>query len=63
VDLAEGFERKLELADRLREVLSEEEAREAEGDSHAPRLPRPCGLTVHSGIGCSFGCFYCYVWV
>ena len=31
VDLAEGFERKLELADRLREVLSEEEAREAEG--------------------------------
>lgn len=61
IDLIEEFERKVELAERLKSMLSPEEARRAEKDPHAFRLPRPCGLTVHTGIGCSFGCLYCYV--
>ncbi|RLG02965.1 MAG: radical SAM protein [Thaumarchaeota archaeon] len=61
LDLEEEYERKLELAERLRSMLSPEEAREAEKDPHSFRLPRPCGLTVHTGVGCSFGCLYCYI--
>ena len=30
-------------------------------DSHAKRKPRPCGLTVHPGIGCDARCVYCYI--
>lgn len=42
-------------------MLGSEEVKEAERDSHSFRLPRPCGLTVHTGVGCSFSCLYCYV--
>ena len=62
IDLEEALERKLEAAERLRARLGDEEVAEAEADSHAKRLPRPCGLTIHTGIGCSFGCLYCYIW-
>jgi len=61
LDLVELFERKVELAERLRSMLSEGEAAEAEADPHAWRLPRPCGLTIHTGVGCSFNCIYCYI--
>ena len=62
IDVEEALEKKLGVAERLRARLGAEEVREAEADSHAGRLPRPCGLTVHTGVGCSFGCLYCYIW-
>lgn len=30
-------------------------------DYHAKRRPRPCGMTVHTGIGCDYMCSYCYI--
>jgi len=59
--LLEEFERKLEVAERLRSKLSDSEVMEAEKDPHARRLPRPCGLTIHTGVSCSYNCIYCYI--
>ncbi|MCD6591780.1 MAG: radical SAM protein [Thaumarchaeota archaeon] len=61
IDLVEEFEKKLEIASSLRDRLGED-AEAAERDPHSRRLPRPCGLTIHTGIGCKFGCLYCYIW-
>ncbi len=30
-------------------------------DSHARRRPRPCGMTIHTGVNCSLACKYCYI--
>ncbi|MET1129267.1 MAG: radical SAM protein [Thermoproteota archaeon] len=58
-------ERKLREKERLAAMLESQltsrEVRAAAGDGHAKRRPRPCGLTIHTGVGCSFGCIYCYV--
>ena len=61
VDLIEEFEKKLEVKSRLGEMLGAD-ARIAERDGHAHRIPRPCGLTIHTGLGCRFGCVYCYIY-
>jgi len=61
-DLIRIWEGKLKLILRLESGLSEIELEEAKHDPHARRLPRPCGLTVHTGIGCKFGCLYCYIY-
>lgn len=37
------------------------ERRRAERDYHAKREPRACGLTIHIGTSCSYGCIYCYI--
>ena len=34
----------------------------AVGDHHASRRPIPCGLTIHTGIGCPYQCVYCYIY-
>ena len=52
---------KKEVAEELRRVLGPERARRVAKDPHARRKPRPCGMTVHPGQGCSLGCLYCYV--
>ncbi len=49
------------MRDKIGSMLDERERREAESDGHARREPRPCGMTIHTGIGCKFGCVYCYV--
>jgi DNA repair photolyase len=57
----DALKRKSRLADMLRARLDDREAREAREDHHARRKPRPCGMTIHTGIGCNVGCLYCYV--
>ncbi|MEM4541772.1 MAG: radical SAM protein [Desulfurococcaceae archaeon] len=56
----------LELKRKLREEvgskLSESEKASALRDYHAKRPPRPCGLTVHTAIGCVYRCKYCYIY-
>ena len=61
VDLIGEFEKKLEMKSRLKEMLGAD-AGIAEKDGHAYRIPRPCGLTIHTGLGCRFGCIYCYIY-
>ena len=53
---------KREAAKRLESLLAPETARQARRDHHARRKPRPCGITIHTGVGCSYGCIYCYIW-
>lgn len=45
----------------LESRLDERELRQALEDHHARREPIPCGMTIHTGIGCNYGCLYCYV--
>ena len=59
--VGEVLREKQRLRDRIASKLSEEERREALRDSHARRRPIPCGMTIHTGIGCRLGCLYCYV--
>lgn len=55
------LEEKARIIKELSSLLSPEARRRAERDHHARRRPRPCGMTIHTGTGCSFGCVYCYV--
>jgi DNA repair photolyase len=52
--------------ERAREELETEltgaEISRARKDHHSKRKPRPCGITVHTGVGCSYRCVYCYIW-
>ncbi len=60
------FDEIIALKEEIREVLShklsKKEIHEAVHDPHARRRPRPCGLTVHTGIGCPLRCVYCYIY-
>jgi DNA repair photolyase len=58
----EALKRKERLKAEVRGLLSEREAAEAKRDHHALRPPRPCGLTVHTSIGCAYQCRYCYIY-
>jgi len=55
----------LKLKEKVRKELLKSMDRasisKALGDYHAQRAPRPCGITIHTGIGCDFGCIYCYI--
>ncbi len=52
---------KEELKRMLEKELSPRERLEAVRDHHAHRPPRPCGMTIHTGIGCPLRCTYCYI--
>ena len=52
---------KADLLARLEAIVGPEGAEKARRNPHARRRPRPCGLTVHPGVGCSNACLYCYV--
>ncbi|CCC80992.1 conserved hypothetical protein [Thermoproteus tenax Kra 1] len=56
----EAWRRKQEALRRLRELLKD--VGRAERDHHARRPPRPCGITVHTGVGCPLACAYCYIY-
>ncbi|RLF16852.1 MAG: radical SAM protein [Thermoprotei archaeon] len=49
------------LVKSLEKELESWRQRKARGDGHAKRPPRPCGLTVHTCVGCPFSCLYCYI--
>jgi len=55
------YVRKLEVISDLKSTLDRESIRRASKDPHSFRMPRPCGMTVHPGIGCIHGCIYCYL--
>jgi len=54
--------RKESIKRGLDELLSKHEIAVAREDPHAKRPPRPCGITIHTGIGCPYACRYCYVY-
>ncbi|AAL63986.1 conserved hypothetical protein [Pyrobaculum aerophilum str. IM2] len=58
----EVWEAKQKAIKVLEEKLEEEERTEARRDHHAKRPPRPCGITVHTGVGCPLACAYCYIY-
>lgn len=60
-DLRSIVEYKKELAKRIGDRLSGEERIQALRDHHSRRPPRPCGMTIHTGIGCTLRCIYCYI--
>lgn len=59
--LARLWLEKQRIAEALESLISAEGVEKARRDHHARRPPRPCGITIHTGIGCSYGCLYCYV--
>ncbi len=59
--LIEMLETKRKLLERIEGLLSDRERLEALKDHHAHRKPRPCGMTIHTGIGCPLKCTYCYI--
>ena len=62
MDLVKYLEFKEDLRRRLEGELSGESIERARRDPHAYRYPRPCGMTIHTGIGCSYSCTYCYIY-
>jgi len=61
LSLEEMLQRKELLRLELERKLGEESARRAASDYHAKRKPRPCGLTIHTVVGCTGRCKYCYL--
>lgn len=55
------YELKIKIREEVGAILSESSKRKALRDPHSKRRPRPCGITIHPGHGCVFGCIYCYV--
>jgi len=55
------YARKLLLRGELERSIGRDSAERAARDGHARRRPRPCGLAIHSVVGCSARCAYCYV--
>lgn len=60
--VARVLELKAKVRSSLERVLSRQELEESSRDSHARRKPLPCGMTIHTGVGCGYGCLYCYVY-
>lgn len=56
------FERKRRVLVELENRLSGESRARAGADHHSKRRPRPCGMTIHTGVGCSYVCTYCYIY-
>lgn len=58
----ELLELKKRIIEELGGGLSGESIVKASRDPHAFRKPRQCGVTIHTGVGCSYMCAYCYVY-
>jgi len=55
------LDKKEELLKELVKIAEYTSIKKAKEDSHAHRIPRPCGITVHPGLGCPNDCLYCYL--
>jgi len=62
VDLVRFLVLKEEILRKIVSKLSSEDLKRSKKDYHAKRAPRPCGLTIHTGTGCSYCCVYCYIY-
>lgn len=60
--LVQLLELKNKILEELGDRLDEESRLKASGDHHSRRKPRPCGMTIHTGVGCSYTCAYCYIY-
>ncbi|MEM2320470.1 MAG: radical SAM protein [Candidatus Bathyarchaeia archaeon] len=60
--LVQLLELKKKILEELGNRLSEGSRLKASGDHHSRRKPRPCGMTIHTGVGCSYSCAYCYIY-
>lgn len=60
--LVDLLEKKRKIAANLEDILSVDSKRTALNDHHSRRKPRPCGMTIHTGVGCSYLCAYCYIY-
>ncbi|MEM1537843.1 MAG: hypothetical protein QXK12_06325 [Candidatus Nezhaarchaeales archaeon] len=61
ISYEEYVARRALMLSEVKSMLSEKAVSRAIGDWHAKRPPRPCGLTIHPGIGCPYACLYCYI--
>lgn len=61
LSLRELLYEKIRLREELSARLGRERAARAESDYHARKPPVHCGATVHSVLGCTYGCAYCYL--
>lgn len=61
LSLSELLYQKRLLMRQLETKLSKESIDRAKADYHSKKLPRPCGMTVHVVVGCSYACQYCYL--
>ncbi|WP_440059149.1 radical SAM protein [Thermogladius sp. 4427co] len=62
IDIDILLKEKEKLLNLIGSRLSDREKYEALNDFHARRKPRPCGLTIHTSIGCPMRCRYCYIY-
>lgn len=53
---------KQRLLKMIEEKCSKRDLVVASRDHHAMRPPRPCGITIHPGTGCTYECKYCYIY-
>ncbi len=58
----ELLESKKKIIEELGGELGGESIARSSRDPHAFRKPRQCGITIHTGIGCSYRCAYCYIY-
>ncbi|MBS7640097.1 MAG: radical SAM protein [Candidatus Bathyarchaeia archaeon] len=56
------FNYKKTVLSRLERLLDDKSKLAASSDHHSRRRPRPCGITIHTGVGCSYICAYCYIY-
>uniref|UniRef100_A0A7C2VM30 Radical SAM protein n=1 Tax=Ignisphaera aggregans TaxID=334771 RepID=A0A7C2VM30_9CREN len=56
------IEEKIKTSRQIEKLLNRQSLDRAIADHHSRRKPRPCGITIHTGIGCSLRCAYCYIY-